>query len=103
MYGLSYAKLDYDYMYELDLSILYLIVMAEMDKEVHQYDIEMMKLSWQTAFLMNATGNYKRAIKPENLYVTLAERNQIQVTEEDKQADIKAKREELLKTFNIKE
>ena len=103
MYGLSYCGLGYERMYDMDLFILYKLLKAEMDREAHTYDTDMLKLSWQTAFLMNATGNYKRDVKPENLYVPYEERQKLQLDEESKQSSIQAKRDELLKTFNIKE
>ena len=103
MYGLSYAQLGFERMYEMDLFILYKIIKAERDKEVHVYDMDMQKLSWQTACLMNATGNYKRSVKPENLYTTLEDRMIEQLSEEAKQKNIQDKRDEILKTFNIKE
>ena len=102
MYGLSYCKLDVDYMYDLDLLVLSKLIKAEMDKEVHQYDLEMRRIAWQTAYLMNSTGNYKRPVKPDKLYTPMEERNQIQLDEITKQENIQAKREELLKTFDIK-
>lgn len=103
MYGLSYCGLDYDYMYDLDLFVLYKLLKAEMDREVHEYDLGMLKLSWQTALLMNATGNYKREVKPESLYTSFEDRQKEQLEEENKQTSIQTKRDELLKTFNIKE
>jgi hypothetical protein len=31
-------------------------------------DFQMQKTAWQTAILMNSSGNYKKKIKPEDLY-----------------------------------
>ncbi|MCW6094546.1 hypothetical protein LAV60_15350 [Clostridium sporogenes] len=100
MYGLAYCKLDYYYMMDMDLVILGRLLRSEIDKEVHQYDLEMQKISWQTACLMNATGNYKTPVKPEKLYIPLDK--QKKKNKPEKMEDVQAKREELLKTFGIK-
>lgn len=99
MYGLAYCKLDYDYMMELDLLILSRLLKAEIDREFHQYDLEMRKTAWQTAYLMNATGNFKTPVKPDKLYTSIEDQKK-----KDKPArteDVQAKKEELLKTFGI--
>lgn len=100
MYGLAYCKLDYYYMMDMDLVILGRLLHAEIEKEAHQYDLEMQKISWQTACLMNATGNFKTPVKPEKLYVPLDK--QKKKDKPERIEDIQAKREELLKTFGIK-
>ena len=38
------------------------------------FDEKMSMLAWQTSLLMNATGNYKKAIKPKDLYTSLEDR-----------------------------
>lgn len=100
MYGLSYCRLELDFLLEIDINILSVMLRAEMDKEVHKYDLEMRKLAWQTAYLMNATGNFKTPVKPEKLYVSILELDKKK--KPDKQSDIQTKRDELLKIFNIK-
>lgn len=104
MYGLAYCKLDYEYMYELDINILSKLLKAEIDKELHDYDVSMRKLAWQTSYLMNATGNYKNPVKPEKLYTSIFDKTK---KAENKKplpnSDIQKKRDELLKTFGIKE
>lgn len=47
------------------------MILAHKEAEEEMFDKEMIKLSWQTALLMNSTGNYKKKIKPEDLYVPL--------------------------------
>lgn len=104
MYGLAFCRLDVDYMYELDLNILSMLLKAEIDKEVHEYDLEMRRLAWQTALLMNATGNFKTPVKPEKLYVSIIEQEKKQQKKKPEPTeDIQAKKEELLKTFGIKQ
>lgn len=97
MYGLAYCKLDFDYMYDMDLDILSIMLKAEVDKEAHIYDLDMMKTAWQTAYLMNSTGNYKRPVKPEKLYESNIGKKE-QVKPKD---DLQAKRADLLKTFGL--
>lgn len=60
-------------LYVLDLVILCDMILAYMRVEEEIFDKEMIQLSWQTAILMNSTGNYKKKIKPEDLYVPLDE------------------------------
>lgn len=47
------------------------MVLAHMKAEEESFDRDMMLLSWQTALLMNSTGNYKKKIKPDDLYIPL--------------------------------
>lgn len=47
------------------------MVLAHMRVEEESFDKDMLLLSWQTALLMNSTGNYKKKIKPDDLYVPL--------------------------------
>lgn len=98
MYSLAYCRLDYEYALDLDLDILSVMIKAEIDREVHLYDLEMMKTAWQTAYLMNSTGNYKRPVKPEKLYESIqAKKKPV------KHDDVKAKRDDLLRTFGLKD
>lgn len=46
---------------------------AFIEEENRVNDIENQRVAWQTAYLMNASGNFKRRIKPEHLYKPLAE------------------------------
>lgn len=87
--------------YSTDLLQLGDIVLAFMKVEEEKIDVEMQMLAWQTALLMNSTGNYKKKIKPEDLYKSIAE---IEKEEEQKQLTIEDKKkleEELLTLFNI--
>lgn len=38
----------------------------------------MQRLAWQTAYLMNATGNFKKNIKPTDLYQSVFDRDEDQ-------------------------
>lgn len=102
MYGLSYCRLDYDTLMEMDLDLLGIYIKAEIDREVHEYDMEMRRLAWQTAYLMNSTGNYKSAVKPEKLYTPLDKiKEQQQQSVQQKKNDVQAQKEELKKTFGL--
>lgn len=101
MYGLAYCRLDYDYMMEVDLDTLSRLLKAEIDRELHQYDIDMKKLAWQTAYLMNATGNYKKPVKPEKLYQSILEQPKDTEEKEEKKKSIEAEREYLKKAFGL--
>lgn len=41
---------------------------AQHRAEEEEWDRELQRTAWSTALLMNATGNYKKQIKPEALY-----------------------------------
>lgn len=41
---------------------------AQFRSEEEAFDREYQRTAWQTALLMNATGNYKKQIKPDSLY-----------------------------------
>ena len=72
-----------------------------MQVEEEQIDIKMQMLAWQTALLMNSTGNYKKKVKPEDLYKSIAE---IEKEEKQKSMTVEDKKkleEELLTLFNI--
>lgn len=73
---------------------------AHIDYHNEQFDIEMQRTSWFTSLLMNASGNYKKNIKPDKLYTSVAEQK--------KKADgslnkryVEQQREQLMKKFNI--
>ncbi len=38
----------------------------------------MQRLAWQTAYLMNATGNFKKNIKPTDLYQSVFDKDEDQ-------------------------
>ena len=61
-------------------------------------DIEKQRVSWQTAHIMNSSGNYKKGIKPTDLYQPLAEQESKQPnTDVIKKFDSLEAKEEYLK------
>ena len=59
--------------------------------------MQMQMLAWQTSLLMNSTGNFKKKIKPSDLYNSMKE-----VEEKKKPENTKTKEElqaDLLKAF----
>ena len=85
----------------MDLVHLGEIILAFMQVEEEQIDIKMQMLAWQTALLMNSTGNYRKKVKPEDLYKSIAE---IEKEEKQKSMTVEDKKkleEELLTLFNI--
>lgn len=102
MYGLSYCRLPYDTLMEMDLDTLGILFGAEIAKEERVMDNQMQMLAWQTAQLMNATGNYKSPVKPEKLYTSPFKDKSVN-NGKSSVTDIEKKREELKKTFGITE
>lgn len=101
MFGYAYYRLDYTTLYDvLDITTLGDMFKAQLDMEEREQDKELQVLAWQTSLLMNATGNYKKPVKPDTLYTPIAE--QQKVTSKNKRAeDFKKKQEELMQTFGI--
>lgn len=102
MYGLAYCKLDYEYMYDLDINILSVLLKAEIDKELFEFDMSMKKLAWQTSLLMNATGNFKTPVKPDKLYESNRDKQLNEKKATTSKKEVETKRADLLKTFGIK-
>ena len=74
---------------------------ADIDAVNEMFDTEMQRTSWFTALLMNASGNYKKQIKPDKLYVPIAK--QKTQTVEHQVGYVEKQREELKKKFNIED
>lgn len=78
---------------------LYEMVEAVLEEEKRQQEAEYWRTAWQTALLMNASGNYKRRITPERLLgknfgkdSTKKEPSQKSKTDQEKElADLKKK------------
>ncbi len=75
---------------------------AQYRAEEEQWDREFQRTAWQTALLMNASGNYgKKQIKPEMLYKSpfeeLAKANE---TKKDKEY-VKSEQEKLKDLFGL--
>jgi hypothetical protein len=76
---------------------------ALVEEERRQDDITNQRTAWQTAHIMNSSGNYRRAIQPSDLYKPMSE----QTEEEPKQNIIKRfeskeQKEEYLKNLMSK-
>ena len=84
--------------YKIDLKILGEIITAKIRYHEEQLDEQMCMLAWQTSLLMTATGNYKKAIKPTDLYTSIADREGAKNKEPKK--DIETLRKELIETFS---
>lgn len=60
-------KLKPDEFWKLSFSELVEMMRYHNEEEARRTEKEEFMTAWQTALLMNATGNYKRAITPEKL------------------------------------
>ena len=82
----------------MDLEQLGEWIFAVARAEQEEVDNQMQMLAWQTALLMNSTGNFKKEIKPSDLYTPMADstQNKPEYSAEDK----KKLQEELLSTFS---
>jgi hypothetical protein len=98
MYGLAYAKIPYDSLMEMDLTALVVVLKAEIDKEYKEFDTKMRQLSWQTALIMNASGNLKRPVKPDKLYNP---KETDKKAKKENKRNIEMDRDELKKTFGL--
>ena len=78
----------------MDLCIAYL----ELENE--KFDITMQVTAWQTALLINSSGNVKRKITPEKLYIPL-EKQKKKGNATANRTYVDKQREELAKKFNI--
>lgn len=79
------------------------MILAHNRIEEEEQDEKMQMLAWQTALLMNSTGNYKKKIKPKDLYTPMADAKvQEQQSKYNKQNASEVKKqlqEELLSAF----
>ena len=85
--------------YSMDMRVLGDMISAHMRVQEEEFDERMSLLAWQTSLLMTATGNYKKGIKPKDLYVSIYER-QAKEQKNSEPVDIEALRTELLNTFS---
>ena len=86
--------------YSVDLRIIGDIITAKLRYHEEQLDEQMSMLAWQTSYLMTATGNYKKGVKPKDLYVSIADRKAEAEKLLREPEDIEALRKELLNTFS---
>lgn len=82
----------------MDLAVLGDWIKAHYRAEQEAFDEKMQMVAWQTALLMNSTGNFKKKIKPTDLYTPMAEIDRGQRAEY-KPEDKKALQDELLSAF----
>lgn len=72
---------------------------AHVDQHNELFDIEMQRTSWFTSLLMNASGNMKRQIKPDKLYVPIDKQKPKSAKEQ--KAYVESQREQLKNKFNL--
>lgn len=63
-------------LYSIDLLTLSDIIQCYIKAENEEFDQKMQMLAWQTALLMNSTGNYKKSIKPQDLYTPMEQQHE---------------------------
>ncbi|MDF2010192.1 hypothetical protein [Priestia megaterium] len=97
--GYGYLKLTPDTLWSLSTREFVDMYEAYIEREEETFDLEMQRTSWFTSLLMNATGNYKKEIKPDKLYQPL-EKQKTQ-TEEYQKEYVEKQREALKEKFNI--
>lgn len=90
-----------DELYKIELNCLGEMIISHTRKEEEDFDLKMQLLAWQTALLMNSTGNYKKKIKPTDLYSPdeSTAKEQENISGEDMLEIKKKLQEELLSTF----
>lgn len=79
------------------------MIASQIRKENEDFDINMQMLAWQTALLMNSSGNYKKRIKPSDLYSPNNDEEaekQEKFSKEDVAEVRKKLQEDLLSTFS---
>lgn len=78
------------------------MIIARSKVEQATFEEKMQMLAWQTSLLMNATGNFKKKIKPSDLYSTEDSNanNEKQLNVVNSKDLKKQLQEELLSTFS---
>lgn len=98
--GYGALRLKPSELWVLSACELYDMYFAHMELHNEEFDSEMQRTAWFTSLLMNASGNYKKTIKPEKLYVPLSKKKEKSNTEYQKDY-VQKQREELKRKFNI--
>ena len=85
-----------------DLSAREVVDMYEAHVQIinEDFDQEMQRTAWFTSLIMNSSGNYKKPVKPEKLYIPVEKQNQTDNKAVNKQY-VDQQREELKRKFNI--
>jgi hypothetical protein len=98
--GYGSLKLKPDELWVLSAAELVDMYEAHVDSVNEEFDTEMQRTSWFTSLLMNATGNFKKRIKPDKLYTPL-EKQKTKGNEQYHRDYVEQQRDELKKKFNI--
>lgn len=68
--------------WDLTLIEFFDLLEAFVEEEKRQDDMKNQRVSWFTSHIMNSSGNYKRAIKPEDLYKPIAQLEENNIEQE---------------------
>lgn len=78
------------------------MVEAAIKEEDRQIEAAYWRTAWQTAFLMNATGNYRQRIKPEKLIGNMFEQKSSQKpTKPKNRAEAKQELQRVKERFHV--
>ncbi|MEY8748943.1 hypothetical protein [Alkalicoccobacillus gibsonii] len=67
-FGYGLLQLTPDQLFKFTVHEIFDMVVAYYRRRDSEIEEQMQVLSWQTSHLMNASGNYKKPIKPDQLY-----------------------------------
>jgi hypothetical protein len=98
--GYGYLKLKPNELWELSACEFADMYFAYSEVLNEDFDINMQRTSWFTALLMNASGNFKKHIKPDKLYEPLEARKKKE-NKAFQKSYVDEQREVLKKKFNI--
>lgn len=59
------------------------MVIANAKKREEEVDLQLNLLAWQTSHIMNSSGNYKKQVKPEDLYKSQGDEDSTQGTSKE--------------------
>lgn len=69
-FGYGLLNLTPKQLFEMTVNEIFDMVVAYYRRRDDELDEQMSILAWQTSHIMNSSGNYKRAIKPKQLYTS---------------------------------
>lgn len=67
-FGYGLLNLTPNQLFEMTIGEIFDMVVAYYKRRDDELDEQMSILAWQTSHIMNSSGNYKKAIKPSELY-----------------------------------
>jgi hypothetical protein len=67
-YGYGLLKLSPSELFTMTVHEIFDMVSAYYRRRDDELDEQLTVLAWQTSLIMNSSGNYKKAIKPKDLY-----------------------------------